>query len=87
MGSDVGGFDGTPSPGLYVRWMQLGVFFPLMRANNARSCTAQEPWVWGEDVERACRRAVELRYVLLPYLYSCVQHAHRTGTPVLRSKA
>jgi alpha-glucosidase len=83
-GADVGGFFADCGPELLVRWMQVGAFYPLMRSNNASGCVAQEPWAWGPAVEARCRRAIELRYRLLPYLYTCVAEAHRTGAPILR---
>ncbi|WNI33163.1 glycoside hydrolase family 31 protein [Streptomyces sp. ITFR-6] len=35
-GPDVGGFDGSPSPELYLRWFQLGAYLPLFRKHAAR---------------------------------------------------
>jgi alpha-glucosidase len=69
---------------LLARWYQLGAFYPLARANDAKGCSDQEPWVWGERIEAVCRRALELRYRLLPYLYTVFEEAARTGAPVLR---
>jgi alpha-glucosidase len=83
-GADIGGFFADCGPELLVRWMQLGAFYPLMRSNNAKDCQPQEPWAWGRRVEGMCRRAIELRYRLLPYLYTCVAAAHVTGAPILR---
>jgi alpha-glucosidase len=83
-GADVGGFFGHCGPELLVRWLQLGAWYPLMRSNNAKGSVAQEPWVWGQDVLAACRRALELRSRLLPYLGTCLAAAHRVGAPVLR---
>jgi alpha-glucosidase len=83
-GADIGGFFGHCTAELMIRWMQLGAFSPLMRANNAKGCSPQEPWVWGPDVETSIRSAIELRYRLLPYLYSALAESHRNGAPVLR---
>ena len=83
-GADVGGFFGHCGPELLVRWTQLGAFYPFMRNNSAQGTARQEPWVWGERVEAACRRAIEWRYRLLPYLSTVVEEASRTGAPVLR---
>jgi alpha-glucosidase len=84
VGADIGGFYADAGPELLARWYQLGAFYPLARANNAKGCSDQEPWVWGERIEAVCRRALELRYRLLPYLYTVFEEAARTGTPVLR---
>jgi alpha-glucosidase len=55
-----------------------------MRSNNSRDATDQEPWVWGPEVEAACRRALELRYRLLPYFWTLLAGSHATGSPMLR---
>nr|WP_240948027.1 TIM-barrel domain-containing protein [Planosporangium mesophilum] len=83
-GADIGGFYADAGPELLARWYQLGAFYPLARAHNAKGCSDQEPWVWGERIEAVCRRALELRYRLLPYLYTVFADASRTGAPVLR---
>ena len=82
-GADIGGFRGCPSPQLFVRWLQLGVFYPLMRTHTAGG-KEQDPWSFGKKAEKLCRSAIELRYQLMPYLYTEMQHASRTGLPVLR---
>ncbi|HET6630663.1 MAG TPA: TIM-barrel domain-containing protein [Woeseiaceae bacterium] len=84
VGTDVGGFVGTPTPELYARWMQVGAFSPLFRSHTAANTPDQEPWSFGEQVEEIAREAIELRYRLLPYLYSLFHEAHTTGAPILR---
>jgi alpha-glucosidase len=83
-GADIGGFFGDCGPELLVRWTQLGALTPLARNHSAEDTAHQEPWVWGDEVEAACRRAIELRYRLLPYLYSLFEEAARTGAAILR---
>jgi alpha-glucosidase len=83
-GADIGGFFENCGPELLVRWMQLGAAYPYMRNHCAEGCAPQEPWVWGPDVEDACRASLELRYRLLPYLYTVLEESTRTGDPVLR---
>jgi alpha-glucosidase len=84
VGSDIGGFGGNATPELFARWMQLGILYPLMRGHSALSTSQHEPWVFGERVERICREYLELRYRLLPYLYSLFWEATQTGNPILR---
>jgi alpha-glucosidase len=84
VGADIGGFFENCGPELLVRWTQLGVVMPFARNHSAKDTAPQEPWVWGDDVEDACRRAIELRYRLLPYLYTLAEEASRTGIPILR---
>lgn len=53
-GPDVGGFDGSPSPELYLRWLQLAAFLPLLRTHSAISAGRREPWEFGaETLEHA----------------------------------
>lgn len=84
IGTDVGGFVGSPSPELFARWVQVGVFSPLFRAHTTANTLDQEPWSFGEYVEDVARSAIELRYRLLPYMYSLFHEAHRTGAPIMR---
>ncbi len=79
---DIGGFYGpTPSPELYVRWMQFGCLTPLARAHGL---SPREPWEFGERALAITRRFVELRYTLIPYLLRCAAEARDLGLPVLR---
>lgn len=45
----------------------------------------QEPWVHGKEATKHNRRAIQMRYQLLPYLYSSFQQHLQTGVPVLRN--
>ncbi|SDY38069.1 alpha-glucosidase [Micromonospora pattaloongensis] len=83
-GADIGGFFADCGPELLARWYQAGAFYPYARNNCSKPCAPQEPWVWGPEIEAVCRRALELRYRLLPYLYTVFEEASRTGAPVLR---
>ena len=49
VGSDIGGFVGYPSGELFARWLQLGVFCPLMRAHSVINEKNKEPWEYGES--------------------------------------
>jgi alpha-glucosidase len=87
VGSDIGGFIGTPSPELFARWLQLGVFTPLMRAHSAINEPNKEPWEYGERWTAINRRTIELRYRLLPAIYTLMEEASRTGIPAMRPVA
>ncbi|MBV8884783.1 MAG: glycoside hydrolase family 31 protein [Chroococcidiopsidaceae cyanobacterium CP_BM_RX_35] len=84
VGCDIGGFAGNATAELFARWMQVGMLYPLMRGHSAMSTARHEPWVFGERVERICREYIELRYRLLPYLYTLFWEAATTGAPILR---
>ncbi|HET6341913.1 MAG TPA: glycoside hydrolase family 31 protein [Gemmatimonadota bacterium] len=84
VGADVGGFIGGPSPELFARWIQVGALSPFFRGHTAHDSPPQEPWAFGEEVEAISRQAIELRYRMLPYLYSLFRESSLTGAPVLR---
>ena len=81
---DIGGFQGTPTKEMLVRWFQAGVFLPIMRSHSNIGTTARFPYLWGDDGEVAIRKALDLRYQLLPYIYSLGHQAYTTGAPIMR---
>jgi alpha-glucosidase len=83
-GSDIGGFIETPSGELYIRWIQLGAFHPFFRTHSSGDHGDQEPWSFGPEYEALAKKFIELRYQILPYLYTTFwQYTHK-GTPMLR---
>ena len=81
---DIGGFYKVASPELMARWMEAGVFFPIMRAHSTREVMPHFPWLYGTEAENAIRRALELRYRLIPYYYSLAHETAETGKPMMR---
>lgn len=69
---------------LYTRWMQFGVFNPLSRAHHEGN-NAAEPWLFGKEAEDNCRRAIQLKYRLFPYIYTYSREAYDTGLPLMRA--
>ncbi|HVI46676.1 MAG TPA: TIM-barrel domain-containing protein [Chitinophaga sp.] len=86
-GMDIGGFTGNPSVALYTRWMQIGAFIPYFRNHTGVNTKSAEPWAFGEEALEISRNYINLRYRLLPYLYSTMYEATRTGMPVMRTLA
>lgn len=84
VGSDIGGFVGSPSGELYTRWLQLGIFTPLMRTHTEINSKDQEPWSYGDEFEAINKKSIELRYKLLPYIYTQFYKASTNGTPIIR---
>lgn len=84
VGDDVGGFAGSPPPDLLTRWLELGTFNPIDRDHTAKGTADQEPWVHGPEQEAIRKRFIELRYRLMPYIYTNVEEMSRTGTPLMR---
>jgi alpha-glucosidase len=83
-GADIGGFTGGPTPELFARWMQVGAFTPFFRVHSMQGSPNQEPWAFGPEVEAISRQYIELRYRLLPYLYTAAWQAATSGTPIAR---
>lgn len=82
---DIGGFHGeNPSPEMLSRWMEAGVFFPVMRSHSSIDRTPRFPWLYGPEAEKAIRKAIDLRYQLIPYYYSLAHDTFETGIPVMR---
>lgn len=86
-GVDVGGFAADATKELYTRWITLGVFTPFFRSHKAYNLKDSEPWSYGEETEAIAKYYIQLRYQLMPYLYSAFYQANITGLPVNRSLA
>jgi alpha-glucosidase len=83
-GPDIGGFSLFASGELFTRWLQMGIFFPFARAHTFIQSPDQEPWSWGEPYLSINRRTIELRYKLLPYLYTAFWQCAQRGIPIVR---
>ena len=86
--TDISGYCGDIEdyPGmaeLYTRWLQMGAFNPLSRIHHEGN-NAVEPWLFGEEAEKNAKAAIELKYSLLPYIYTYAREAHDTGLPLMR---
>ena len=86
-GMDIGGFTGNPSVALYARWIQIGAFTPYFRNHTGINTKSSEPWAYGEEVLEISRNFINLRYKLLPYLYSSMYEATQNGQPIMRTLA
>ena len=87
---DAGGFF-RPGPGQFddpgyrerfLRWFQYATFLPMQRVHGYQTDT--EFWRYGEEVEAISRQYLELRYRLLPYIYTLASETTRTGMPMMR---
>ncbi len=84
VGADVGGYAGSPSGELYARWLQAAALTPLFRTHAEIHAKDREPWSYGVRFERINRATIELRYRLLPYIYTLFAQNETNGRPVLR---
>lgn len=87
---DIGGFIGTLRDDfeLYARWLQFGALSPLLRLHSAHENpdegNARLPWAYGTEGVEMARRFFQLRYSLIPYLYTLCREAYDTGMPLCR---
>ena len=67
---------------LLTRWYQWGALNPIFRIHGYQSET--EPWHYGAEVEKSMRKMLDLRYRLLPYIYSEAWQVTREGSTIMR---
>ena len=83
-GADIGGFAEQTTEDLMLRWMALGVFTPLMRNHSAWDAREKELYKFSKNATDAFRSILQLRYALLPYLYSEFVKAAVNSTMLIR---
>lgn len=83
---DIGGHQPGPvEPELYARWVQYGVFSPILRTHMGRHPRAERKlWKFPNDVFEVTRDAFKLRYALWPYIYTAARQMHDRGVPICR---
>ncbi|OWY21023.1 DUF4968 domain-containing protein [Sphingobacteriales bacterium UPWRP_1] len=83
MHSDLGGFtDGPQNEELYIRWLQYGMFNPIVRPHGFQ--VPPEPIFYSNKAQDILRRYTRLRYQLLPYNYTLAWENSAKGTPLAR---
>ncbi|MBI2517303.1 MAG: DUF4968 domain-containing protein [Opitutae bacterium] len=84
VGADIPGFIGRGDGELLARSYQIAAFSPFFRNHSAIDTYDKEPWRFGRHYEDIVRKFIKLRYALLPFLYTTIEEAHRTGVPLFR---
>ncbi|WP_328695044.1 alpha-xylosidase [Streptomyces sp. NBC_00342] len=79
---DIGGFEGTPDPAVFKRWLAFGLLSSHSRLHG--NVSYRVPWAFGEEAVDVARAFTLLKYRLMPYLYGAAATAHRTGVPMMR---
>ena len=80
--SDIGGFEGTPPPALYKRWVQFGLLSSHSRLHGSSSFRV--PWIYGEDCSDVLRDCIKRKILLTPYILQEALLGHKDGTPLMR---
>jgi alpha-glucosidase len=82
-GHDIGGFLGSPSPELFLRWLTFSAYTPLFRNHATNTSARREPWAFGEPYLSMARNIINDRYRLIPYIYSLFHHDAVRAEPVI----
>ncbi|MFF3937591.1 alpha-xylosidase [Streptomyces phaeofaciens] len=80
---DIGGFEGTPTPALFKRWLAFGLLSSHSRLHGSSSYRV--PWLFDEESVDVLRHFTRLKLRLMPYLYEAARTAHEEGVPVMRA--
>jgi len=86
--NDIGGFLGPPSGAandpddLYLRWLQLGTFQPIMREHSNSGQNPRLPWEYDAATQAVGDKFMQLRESLVPYLYTLARQASSSGQPM-----
>ncbi|KAJ6008065.1 Alpha-xylosidase [Penicillium herquei] len=80
--SDIGGFEGTPPPALYKRWVQFGLLSSHSRLHGSSSFRV--PWIYGEDCSAVLRDCVKRKILLTPYILQEALRGQQDGAPIMR---
>jgi hypothetical protein len=80
-GHDIGGYSGTPTKNLYIRWLELGAFSPIMQWHGT---TPREPWYYDDETVRITKYYLDLRWALRDYILAAAKRAREEGVPMWR---
>lgn len=71
-------------PSQYLRWLQFGVFNPILRFHSAPGCGSRKAYDYDDLVNGACGHWLRIRHALLPYIYTAMRAHHDVGIPLVR---
>ncbi|XP_062988083.1 sucrase-isomaltase, intestinal [Elgaria multicarinata webbii] len=83
-GADICGFFNDTTYEMCARWMELGAFYTFSRNHNVMGTRRQDPVSFDSRFENISRNVLNIRYRLLPYLYTLMHNAHADGSTVAR---
>ena len=79
---DIGGFEGTPEPEIFKRWIAFGLLSSHSRLHGSNSYRV--PWLVDEESTDVLRHFTELKMRLMPYLLASAEETFSQGTPLMR---
>jgi len=82
---DIGGFEGTPDPAVFKRWVAFGLLSSHSRLHGSNSYRV--PWAFDDEAVEVTRTFTHLKMRLMPYLADVGEQASATGVPVMRAMA
>lgn len=83
---DIGGYkEGIEDPELYMRFIEFGVYSPILRLSSDTShYYKREPWLWDVKTFSVVKDYLKLRHELIPYIYTESYKYYRTGLPLIQ---
>lgn len=83
---DIGGHHfGNRDDELYIRWLQFGVFSPIMRLHSSNNeFLGKEPWKFRSETEYAAKAMLRLRHKMIPYIYTMNRLTQSQGLPLIK---
>ncbi len=83
---DIGGhLSGVRDDELYLRWVQFGVFSPILRLHSTQNeYLGKEPWKFSKSTEILTKEFLRLRHKLIPYIYTANHLTHTKGVPLMK---
>jgi alpha-D-xyloside xylohydrolase len=82
---DIGGFEGTPDPTVFKRWVAFGLLSSHSRLHGSNSYRV--PWLFDDEAVEVMREFAQLKQRLLPYLQDAAGQAQEHGAPIMRAMA
>jgi len=79
---DIGGFEGTPDPAVFKRWLAFGLLSSHSRLHGSES--VRVPWAFDQEAVDVLRNFTRLKLSLMPYLAQVAEQAHTEGIPMMR---
>jgi alpha-glucosidase len=82
---DIGGhIPGEVAPELYTRWIQFGIFSPILRTHTTKNANAERRiWAYPAEFADVMRDAFQLRYAMIPYVYTAARRAYDSGVSMV----